>query len=83
VLQKLQAGDFVGDQLQDVGSTVLKVRVKNSDAQRGKSGGHRLIYWLRSPSKIVLLDVYSKSAQESIEVAEIQRILMNYEDTSF
>jgi mRNA-degrading endonuclease RelE of RelBE toxin-antitoxin system len=83
VLQKLQAGDFVGDQLQDVGSTVFKVRVKNSDAQRGKSGGYRLIYWLQSPSKIVLLDVYSKSEQENIEVAEIQRILMNYEDTSF
>jgi mRNA-degrading endonuclease RelE of RelBE toxin-antitoxin system len=79
VLQKLQAGDFVGDRLQDVGSTVLKARVKNSDAQRGKSGGYRLIYWLQSPSRVVLLDIYSKSEQDNIEVAEIQRILINYE----
>jgi mRNA-degrading endonuclease RelE of RelBE toxin-antitoxin system len=81
VLQLLRAGDFVGDQLQDVGSTVLKVRVKNSDAKRGKSGGYRLIYWLQTSSSIVLLDIYSKSEQEDIEVAEIQRILMNYHDT--
>jgi mRNA-degrading endonuclease RelE of RelBE toxin-antitoxin system len=81
VLQKLQAGELVGDRLQDVGNTVLKARVKNSDAQRGKSGGYRLIYWLQSPATIVLLDIYSKSEQENIEIAEIQRILMNYKET--
>ncbi|MBW4516656.1 MAG: type II toxin-antitoxin system RelE/ParE family toxin [Timaviella obliquedivisa GSE-PSE-MK23-08B] len=80
VLQKLQAGEFVGDQLQDVGSTILKARVKNSDAQRGKSGGYRLIYWLQSPATVVLLDIYSKSEQENIEVDEIQRILMNHKE---
>jgi mRNA-degrading endonuclease RelE of RelBE toxin-antitoxin system len=81
VLQKIQTGDFVGDQLQDVGSTILKARAKNSDAQRGKSGGYRLIYWLQSSSTVVLLDIYSKSEQEDIEVAEIQRILKNYKET--
>lgn len=81
VLQELQAGDFVGDRLQDVGSTVIKARVKNSNAQRGKSGGYRLIYWLQSPSKVVLLDIYSKSEQENIEIAEIQRIFINYKDS--
>ncbi|NJR38910.1 MAG: type II toxin-antitoxin system RelE/ParE family toxin [Leptolyngbyaceae cyanobacterium CSU_1_4] len=80
VLQKLQAGDFVGDRLQEVGSTVIKARVKNSDAQKGKSGGYRLIYWLQSPSRVILLDIYSKSEQEDIDIAEIQRILINYED---
>jgi mRNA-degrading endonuclease RelE of RelBE toxin-antitoxin system len=82
VLESLQSGNIVGDQLQNVGNTVLKVRVKNSDAQRGKSGGYRLIYWLQSSSSIVLLDIYSKSEQEDIEVTEIQRILKKYQDTA-
>jgi mRNA-degrading endonuclease RelE of RelBE toxin-antitoxin system len=80
-LQRLQAGELIGDRLQDVGNIVLKARVKNSDAQRGKSGGYRLIYWLQFPATIVLLDIYSKSEQENLEIAEIQRILMNYKET--
>jgi mRNA-degrading endonuclease RelE of RelBE toxin-antitoxin system len=80
VLQQLQTGDFVGDRLQEIGTTVLKVRVKNSDAQRGKSGGYRLVYWLQSPSVVVLLDIYSKSEQDDVEVVEILRILKNHRE---
>ena len=44
VLDQLQSGDLVGDQIQNTGYTVFKVRIKNSDIQKGKSGGYRLIY---------------------------------------
>lgn len=39
VLDQLQSGDLVGDQIQNTGYTVFKVRIKNSDIQKGKSGG--------------------------------------------
>ncbi|WP_263972434.1 hypothetical protein [Pseudanabaena yagii] len=37
VLDQLQSGDLVGDQVQGTGYTVFKVRIKNSDIQKGKS----------------------------------------------
>jgi len=79
-LQQLQAGTFLGDQIQGVGYTVLKVRIKNTDAQRGKSGGYRLIYWIQSPFCLVLLDIYSKSEQENTDTDEIQRILREFQN---
>jgi mRNA-degrading endonuclease RelE of RelBE toxin-antitoxin system len=77
-LEQLQAGAFLGEQIQGISFTVLKVRIKNSDAQRGKSGGYRLIYWIQSPLSLVLIDIYSKSDQENADVDEIQRILRNF-----
>ncbi|NER98989.1 MAG: type II toxin-antitoxin system RelE/ParE family toxin [Symploca sp. SIO1B1] len=82
ILEQLQIGSFLGDQIPGIGSTVIKVRIKNSDSQRGKSGGYRLIYWVSSPELIVLLDIYSKSDQEDIEVAEIRQIINNFSTTS-
>ena len=60
----------------------MKVRFKNSDSQKGKSGGYRLIYWTISNKLIVLLDIYSKSDQEDIEVDEIRRIIKGFRITS-
>ncbi len=44
VIDQLENGNFVGDQIPGTGYTVLKVRIKNSDIQKGKSAGYRLIY---------------------------------------
>lgn len=44
VLDQLASGDLVGDKIQNTGYIVFKVRIKNSDIQKGKSGGYRLIY---------------------------------------
>jgi mRNA-degrading endonuclease RelE of RelBE toxin-antitoxin system len=75
VIEQLQAGDFVGDQIVGTGYTVFKVRVKNSDIQRGKSAGYRLIYQLKSTTSILLLVIYSKSDQTDVTVEEIQRAI--------
>jgi mRNA-degrading endonuclease RelE of RelBE toxin-antitoxin system len=80
ILEQIQSGDIVGDRLQGVGTEVFKVRVRNSDAKRGKSGGYRLIYWLRLPEYIVLLDIYSKSEQDDIEVETIKSIIAEFEN---
>ncbi|NES19411.1 MAG: type II toxin-antitoxin system RelE/ParE family toxin [Symploca sp. SIO3E6] len=82
ILEQLQMGSFLGDQIPGIGSTVIKVRIKNSDSQRGKSGGYRLIYWILSTELIVLLDIYSKSDQEDIEVAEIRQIIKDFSTNS-
>jgi len=40
---------------------VLKVRRKNSNIQKGKSGGYRVIYYVKTETSIILAMIYSKS----------------------
>ncbi|NEP37526.1 type II toxin-antitoxin system RelE/ParE family toxin [Moorena sp. SIO3B2] len=82
ILEQLQMGSFLGDKISGLGSTVMKVRIRNSDSQRGKSGGYRLIYLISSTESIILLDIYSKSDQQDIEVAEIRQIIKGVSTTS-
>lgn len=82
VLKQLQHGEFLGDQIPGIGFTTMKVRIRNSDTQKGKSGGYRLIYWISSTELIVLLDIYSKSDQGDIEVDEIRQIIKGFNITS-
>ncbi len=74
---QLQQGEIIGDRLIGLGEEyqVYKVRVKNSNIQKGKSGGYRLVYYLQTATSIILLTVYSKSDQEDITVAVIQGII--------
>lgn len=44
IIQQLSQGELPGDQISGVGHAVYKLRVRNSDTQKGKSGGYRLIY---------------------------------------
>ncbi len=77
VTQELQNGNLIGDRIQGVDEEliVFKARVRNSDAQKGKSGGYRLIYQVISPLNILFLTIYSKSEREDISTAEIRDIL--------
>lgn len=72
VIEQLEQGNFIGDQIAGTNYTVLKVRAKNSDTQKGKSGGYRLIYQIQSPQNLLLLLIYSKSDQADIAVEVIQ-----------
>jgi mRNA-degrading endonuclease RelE of RelBE toxin-antitoxin system len=75
LLLLLQAGETPGDVLAGLPVLVFKVRVSNSDAARGKSGGYPVIYYVALPTKIILLTIYSKSEQENIDAKEIERIV--------
>lgn len=75
IIDALVRGELPGDQIQGVGFAVYKVRARNSDAQRGKSGGYRIIYYLPIDTSVVLITLYSKTEQQDIEAAEIQAIL--------
>lgn len=57
ILIQIQMGEIIGNRLTDIGAEVFKVRIRNSDANRGNSGGYRVIYWLTLPACVVLLDI--------------------------
>lgn len=77
-IRLLESGVIPGDQIQNIGYTVYKARIRNSDVQRGKSGGYRVIYYLRTADLVILLTVYSKSEREDIDAADIRRIIELY-----
>jgi mRNA-degrading endonuclease RelE of RelBE toxin-antitoxin system len=67
------------DQIPGVGYAVFKLRVRNSDTQKGKSGGYRLIYYVKTETGIILLTVYVKSEQVDIAAEDIRNIITEYE----
>ncbi|MGH8529150.1 MAG: type II toxin-antitoxin system RelE/ParE family toxin [Nevskiales bacterium] len=75
ILDQLAAGETPGDQVPGIGATVYKVRAANQDAQVGKSGGYRVIYYLQTDALRVLLTIYSKSQRTDITIGELKNIL--------
>ena len=80
VLEELQSGQLLGNQIPGLDAIVLKLRIKKSDTKKGKSGGYRLIYWIATDEVILLLDIYSKSDQSDLEFDEIRRLIKKYKD---
>ena len=78
IIERLQSGELPGDRIAGVGYTIFKLRVKNSDIQKGKSGGYSLIYYVKTTTKIILITIYSKSDREDISAEEIQQILTEF-----
>lgn len=79
VIDQLTSGSKPGDQVPGVRYEVFKVRAKNSDASRGKSGGYRLIYYVKSETERVLVTVYSKTEQADVASEEIRAIILDLE----
>jgi mRNA-degrading endonuclease RelE of RelBE toxin-antitoxin system len=77
---QLERGETPGDRIQGLLYRVYKVRLRNSDAQRGKSGGYRIIYYLETEQQTVLLTIYSKTDQSDLPTEFIQRIIDEYEN---
>ena len=61
---------------------MFKVRLRNRDTQKGKRSGYRLIYYVKTPTRIVLLTIYSKLEQGDIPPKRIQKIIREYEQSS-
>ncbi|WP_199247856.1 type II toxin-antitoxin system RelE/ParE family toxin [[Phormidium] sp. ETS-05] len=80
IIEELQRGNFTGDRLAGMGEDYLifKVRVKNTDIQKGKSGGYRMIYQVESPTSVLLLTIYAKSDVADISPNEISSILAEF-----
>jgi mRNA-degrading endonuclease RelE of RelBE toxin-antitoxin system len=82
ILDQLAGGSKPGDQVPQVRYEVFKVRAKNTDALKGKSGGYRLIYFVKSASEVLLVTVYSKTEQADIAPEEIRQIILESEASS-
>jgi mRNA-degrading endonuclease RelE of RelBE toxin-antitoxin system len=81
VIEQLQCGHVIGDQIPRLGHTLYKVRIRNTDSRRGKSGGYRMIYYLRTQQSIVLITLYSKSDQADISANDVRQIIREFEKT--
>jgi mRNA-degrading endonuclease RelE of RelBE toxin-antitoxin system len=80
LLSQLEQGETPGDRIQGLAPyRVYQARIKNSDSQRGKSGGYRVIYYLEMEEQIAVLTIYSKSDQNDLPVEIIRRIIDEYE----
>ena len=69
-----------GDKIPGVRFDVYKVRARNSDSAKGKSGGYRIIYQRTLQASIILITIYSKTEQEDISPEEIRDIITHYEE---
>lgn len=75
LLDDLQAGARPGASIRGVGYAAYKVRLPNTDAGRGKSGGYRVIYYLETEADLLLLTIYSKTEQSDLAPHQIKRII--------
>jgi len=84
VIEQVSQGGVVGDQIPKTsGYALFKVRVKNSDVRKGKSGGYRVIYYVADEKKIVFITIYSKTEQGDASQALLQDILKKYRDENY
>jgi len=61
-----------------LGDNVYKVRIVNSDKNAGKSGGYRLITYLKLiENELYLLFIYDKSDFENISESEIDSLILS------
>jgi len=83
IVDQLQKGNIVGDQIPEVGYPIFKVRAINRDIQKGKRSGYRLIYYLRTRTDIILVTIYSKLDQADISASQIRAIIRKFEEEEF
>ncbi len=64
---------YIGTEL---GNNTYKIRIKNTDNNKGKSAGYRIItYIVDEDNKIFLVSIYSKSEQDNILDIELQELI--------
>ncbi|MEH2436837.1 MAG: type II toxin-antitoxin system RelE/ParE family toxin [Nostoc sp.] len=79
LIDQLQAGEILGDRIVGVKYQVFKVRLKNTNIQKGKSGGYRVIYYLKTDRGIILTTIYSKSDISDVSNETIEEAIVQYE----
>lgn len=81
LIDRLHAGEILGDQVPRTRYAIFKVRVQNSDIQKGKSSGYRLIYHLKTASNVVLITIYSKLEQGDISAEHMRSIVKEFDES--
>lgn len=81
IIGKLATGELIGDnvpkvKIKEIDEEIRKVRVINTDSNKGKSNGYRLIYYVvKKDGTIFLLTVYYKKDKENITPDEIAQLI--------
>lgn len=81
LIEQLQAGEIPGDRITGTKYQVFKVRLKNSDVKKGKSGGYRVIYYVKMSDSIILATIYSKSDRSDVSNDVIESAISQYEQS--
>jgi mRNA-degrading endonuclease RelE of RelBE toxin-antitoxin system len=71
----LKAGQLPGDQIPNLAHNVYKVRLPNRSAGKGKSGGFRVIYYVKTRDYIGMLSIYVKTEQTDIPLCQITTLI--------
>ena len=83
LIGQLEKGEILGDRLQELAPYIVyKVRVKNSDARKGKRGGYRVIYYIKTVDQVMLATLYYKLDRADISAKELKRIIDEIEGKS-
>lgn len=74
---ELEKNPTIGTEL---GNNTFKVRIKNSDNNKGKSAGYRIItYCINEYNEVFLVTIYSKSEKENILDLELKELINKVE----
>lgn len=79
LVELLQQGKTPGDRISGNKYQVIKVRLKNSNIQKGKSAGYRVIYYIKTKTTITFVTIYSKSDRTDIPNKIIEEIIQTFE----
>jgi mRNA-degrading endonuclease RelE of RelBE toxin-antitoxin system len=79
LIERLQLGETPGDEITGDRDKIFKVRLNNSNIQRGKSGGYRVIYYVKTEQEIVLVTIYSKSDFSDVSNETIEHAIAQYQ----
>jgi mRNA-degrading endonuclease RelE of RelBE toxin-antitoxin system len=79
LVEQLKAGETPGERLSGIKHPVYKVRLQNSNINKGLSAGYRVIYYLQTSEAILLTKIYSKSDREDVSHEEVEDIIKQYE----
>lgn len=82
LLDDLSSGKTPGDQIPGIGYPIYKVPMLNRDIRKGKRSGYRIIYWIKNPTTVILVTIYSKTEQGDVSAAAIRRIVREAEKTA-
>lgn len=75
LIDQLLAGELPGDQIPGISLTIFKVRLKNSDLQKGKRSGYRCIYYLKTRNDIILVTIYAKTEHTDVSLTTLRSII--------
>jgi len=75
IIEQLKNDSLPGSKIPGIKLAIFKVRIQNTDIQKGKRSGYRCIYYLKTKDSIFLITIYSKLDQSDVSAKRIKEIL--------